>query len=53
MSLTHGSKYSNTEPRVRTAPTKAERKLERRIADYESSKLDPRAYHKPGSQNIY
>lgn len=65
MSLTHGSKKSHTQPRVKDRPTKAERRLARRIAAFESHGANPGAsqnpsnssgtghdMHRPGSQNL-
>ena len=52
MSLTHGSKPSHTEPRVKTRPTKAEARLARRIKDFESVGHSKTKMHKPGSKNL-
>lgn len=43
---------SNTEPRVRSTPTKTERRLQRRQAAYDVSRDHGKTQtHRPGSQN--
>lgn len=53
MSLTHGSKPSNTQPRKDPSKlTKGEKRLERRIDAYEQLNKSslPTEYHRPGSK---